>query len=141
MKILALDIGTKRVGVAISDALGITAQGHGVIYRETDDYGFNYISTVMNEQEIKEIVVGLPLNMNGTHGPKAKEAEAFAGKLKEKFNLPVALWDERMTTVEAERVMISGGASRGKRKRKIDKLAAQLILQSYLDSKKGHEHV
>ncbi|MFH1380630.1 MAG: Holliday junction resolvase RuvX [Candidatus Omnitrophota bacterium] len=135
MKILALDFGDKRIGVALSDALGITAQSVGAIYRENDNYGFNFIRDLIGKEEIKEIVVGLPLNMNGSHGPAAKKAEDFADKLKNEFGLPVALWDERMTTIEAERVMIEGGASRGKRKRKIDKLAAQLILQSYLGAK------
>lgn len=140
MKILGLDIGSRRIGVAISDALEMIAQGLLVIDRVKEKDIFGRLKSIAETEEIKEIVVGLPLNMNGTHGPKAKESADFANILKEKLKLPVTLWDERMSTVQVERVMIEGGASRSKRKEKIDKLAAQVILQSYLNRQKD-EHV
>ena len=136
MRILGLDLGSKRIGVAISDSLGITAQGLGVIEKDKGEEVIEYIKGVVAKEGVSEIVVGLPLNMNGSHGPKAQEAEAFANGLREKLRLPVNLWDERLTTMEVERIMIAGGASRNKRKKKKDKLAAQVILQSYLSARK-----
>jgi len=134
MRILGLDIGSKRIGVAISDPLGITAQGVMTLERESDEADFEHLRAIVSEREVGEIVVGLPLNMNGSHGPQAKAATLFADAIKEKLNLPVKLWDERMSTSQVERIMIDGGASRAKRKKKIDKLAAQVILQSYLNT-------
>lgn len=136
MKILALDLGSKRIGVAISDALGITAQGLNVIERVDDTRVMESVKDIILREGVQEIVVGLPLNMNGSTGPQAKAAIDFADKLKEKLNVSVKLWDERMTTMEVERLMIEANTSRSKRKRKIDKVAAQLILQGYLDSVK-----
>lgn len=135
MRTLGLDVGSKRIGVAISDALGITAQGRLSLERKSDEGVIDELRKIIEKEDVSEIVVGLPLNMNGSRGPAVKEAETFADNLK-KFGIPVKLWDERLTTREAERLMIAGGASRGKRKKKIDKLAAQLILQNYLGSKK-----
>ncbi|MBL7158554.1 MAG: Holliday junction resolvase RuvX [Candidatus Omnitrophica bacterium] len=138
MKILGLDIGEKRIGIAISDALGIIAQGLETFYRENPPGIIEKLRKIVKEEGVSAIVVGLPLNMDGTEGPKAKEAINFANELKKEIELPVKLWDERLSTVEVERLMISAGASRAKRKKKIDKLAAQVILQGYLDSRK-HE--
>ena len=134
MRILGLDIGSKRIGVAISDALGITAQGLMTLHREKEPDITESLKDIMSKQKIKEIVIGLPLNMNGSYGPQAKDAISFADNLKEKLKIPVKLWDERMSTIEVERVMIQAGTSRAKRKKKIDKLAAQVILQSYLNA-------
>jgi len=134
MKVLGLDIGSKRIGVAISDALGVIAQSLLVLDRKEDEKTLKDLERIVLEKEVKEIVVGLPLNMDASHGPQAKGAAAFADILREKLNIPVTLWDERMSTMEVERVMIQGGASRAKRKQKIDKLAAQIILQNYLDA-------
>ena len=130
-----MDLGSKRIGVAISDPLGIIAQGVMTLKRETDESDFERLRAIASEKEVGEIIVGLPLNMNGSHGPQAEGASLFADALKKKLNLPVKLWDERMSTAQVERVMIEGGASRAKRKKKIDKLAAQVILQSYLNTK------
>lgn len=144
MKILALDMGTKRMGVAVSDPLGITAQGLPNIDRADMAKDMELIKNIIETNQIGEIVVGLPLNMDGSEGPKAKEAIAFGDALKGAFNLPVTLWDERLTTRQVERVMIEANTSRMKRKIKIDKLAAQIILQGYLDSRRrpeGDEHV
>jgi len=136
MKILGLDIGSKRIGVAVSDELGITSRGLLTIERKSDEEVNHKLRDIISRDVIKEIVVGLPINMNGSHGPQAKGAAAFADKLKADFNIPVKLWDERMSTMQAERILIDAGVSRGKRKKKIDKLAAQVILQSYLNAKK-----
>ena len=133
-RILGLDIGSKRIGVAISDALGITAQP--LLTLEAGEGVFDQLGEIIRKEEIKEIVVGLPLNMNGSRGPQAENAIKFADNLKDKLGMPVKLWDERLSTMEVERIMIEGGASRAKRKKKIDKLAAQVILQSYLNTVK-----
>lgn len=136
MRIIGLDIGSKRIGIAISDALGLTAQGRPTLERQKDEDVIAHLRNMIRNDGAEEIVVGLPLNMNGSHGEKAREAASFADTLKKSLGIPVKLWDERMSTMEAERLMIEGNASRGKRKKKIDKLAAQIILQSYLDSKR-----
>lgn len=134
MKILGLDIGSKRIGVAVSDELGITARGLSTIERKNDEDTIRNLRSIISEENIKEIVVGLPINMNGSYGPKANEAIDFAGRLEEHLNIPVKLWDERMSTMEAERILIDADTSRAKRKKKIDKLAAQVILQGYLNA-------
>ncbi len=136
MRTLGIDLGTKRIGLAISDALGITAQGLFTINVEEGDV-LSKIGEVVSKDDVREIVVGLPLNMNGSKGPQAIAAETFADNLKEKFNIPVKLWDERMTTKEVERIMIDAGTRRNKRKQKIDKLAAQVMLQSYLQASRN----
>lgn len=134
MKILGLDIGSKRIGVAVSDALGIIANGLETIQRENENNVIECIKGIVLKEGVNEIVVGLPLNMDGSEGPKAKEAISFSDKLKTTLGISIKLWDERLTTLEAERVMIAANTSRSKRKKKVDKLAAQLILQGYLDS-------
>ena len=135
MRILGLDVGTKRVGVAISDLLGITAQGMATLERNPEDKLLEDLATIAKEEGVKEIVIGLPINMNGTEGEGAITVRSFAKVVEEKLKLPIKLWDERMTTMEAKRVMIDADISRQKRKKHIDKLAAQLILQSYLATK------
>ena len=92
------------------------------------------LEQIVSSESIKEIVVGLPLNMDGSHGPQAKAAVIFADSLEKRLQKPVKMWDERMSTMEVERIMIAAGASRNKRKKKIDKLAAQVVLQSYLNA-------
>lgn len=132
MRIMGLDIGDKTIGVAVSDAMGWTAQGVKVIRRQELDYDLAELRKVIAEYEVTEMVVGLPKNMNGTLGERANKVLDFAEILKEQLQLPVHMWDERLSTVEAERNLIAADVSRGKRKKVIDKMAACIILQGYL---------
>ena len=134
MRILGLDIGKKKIGIALSDALGITAQGLKTLIRSDKKRDFEDLAKIITEREVSRVIVGLPLNMNGTKGPKGFEAEEFANDLKREINRPVDLWDERLTTMEATRLLLTADISRKKRRFLDDKIAAQLILQSYLDS-------
>jgi putative Holliday junction resolvase len=134
-RILALDIGQKRIGVAISDALNMTAQGLETLRRESDESAFNKIRALADEHNISKIVVGIPLNMNGSKGPSAILVEGFIEKMKKRVPVEVETVDERLTTVQGERALLEGDVSRRKRKMSIDRIAAQLILQSYLEIK------
>ncbi|MBU5442606.1 MULTISPECIES: Holliday junction resolvase RuvX [unclassified Paenibacillus] len=135
MRILGLDYGDRRIGVAISDAFGWTAQGIEVIERRSEADDFRRISELIEAHEVTEIVVGLPKNMNGTIGSRGEICMAFAQSLQTELNLPVHLWDERLSTVSAQRILIDADVSRKKRKQVVDKMAATLILQNFLDSK------
>lgn len=135
MRIMGLDYGDRNIGVAISDAFQWTAQGIGVVNKRRDERELDDIEGLVREHEVSEVVVGLPKNMNGTIGPRGEICIAFAQQLREKLNLPVHLWDERLTTVSAERTLLEADISRKKRKQVVDKMAATLILQNYLDSK------
>ncbi|MFB5762181.1 Holliday junction resolvase RuvX [Paenibacillus medicaginis] len=134
MKVMGLDYGDRRIGVAMSDAFGWTAQGLEVIERRKDESEYGKIAELVRGNEISELVVGLPKNMNGTVGPRGEIAMAFAERLRELLNIPVHLWDERLTTVAAERTLLEADVSRKKRKQVVDKMAASLILQNYLDA-------
>jgi putative holliday junction resolvase len=136
MRIMGLDVGSKTVGVSISDAFGWTAQGLKTIQINEDkgEYGFEEIGTLIAENEVSKVVVGLPKNMNGTIGPRGEASQFYADELNKRFGVPVVLWDERLTTVAAERVLLEADVSRKKRKKVIDKMAASMILQGYLDS-------
>lgn len=136
MRIMGLDIGTKNIGVAISDELGLTAQGLKTIIRKSKEKDFLEISTLISQFQIEKIVVGLPKNMNGTLGKQAELVLKFIEELKEKASISVEIWDERLSTVEANRTLLQADLSRSKRKRVIDKLAASLILQGYLDRRR-----
>jgi putative Holliday junction resolvase len=138
MRMMGLDVGSKTVGVAVSDLLGWTAQGIETISIDevNQQFGLKRIQELINEYEVSGFVVGYPKNMNNTIGPRAEASEAYAARLKKKFNLPVVMWDERLTTMAAERVLIDADMSRKKRKKVIDKIAASMILQGYLDSQK-----
>ncbi|WP_435924534.1 Holliday junction resolvase RuvX [Paenibacillus sp. DYY-L-2] len=135
MKILGLDYGDRRIGVAVSDAFGWTAQGLTVIERRQPGGDIDQIARLVTEHEVTEVVVGLPKNMNGSIGPRGELCMAFAEELKAALQIPVHLWDERLTTVSAHRTLIEADVSRKKRKGVVDKMAASLILQNYLDSK------
>ncbi len=137
MRTMGLDYGSKTVGVAVSDPMGITAQGIEIIRREKENHmrsTLRRIHEIVNEYEVGTIVVGNPKNMNGTSGERAEAAKAFAETLKQRTDLPVVLWDERLTTVEAEKTMMAAGVRREDRKKYVDKIAAVLILQGYLDA-------
>ena len=136
MRIMGLDVGSKTVGVAISDPLGFTAQGVEIIRidEESGEFGFKRLGELVKQYNVDKFVVGLPKNMNNTEGPRVEASKAYGEKVQELFNLPVDYQDERLTTVQAERMLVEqADVSRGKRKKVIDKLAAQLILQNYLD--------
>lgn len=136
MRVMGLDVGSKTVGVAISDPLGFTAQGVEIIKinEEAKEFGFDRLGEIVKEYQVDKFVVGLPKNMNNTEGPRVEASKAYGDKIKEIFNLPVDYQDERLTTVQAERMLVEqADVSRDKRKKVIDKLAAQLILQNYLD--------
>lgn len=136
MRILGLDVGDKTIGVAISDELGWTAQGLEVIRRRKLEDDLLRLVEIIDAYKVEEIVVGLPKNMNGTIGPRAELTIAFTESLKEKVTAPIKLWDERLTTASAERTLIEADVSRKKRKLVVDKMAAMLILQGYLDMKR-----
>jgi len=134
-RVLALDVGEKRIGVAVSDALNITAQGLETIRRDNRDSALNRIKDLVKDFSVSKIIVGIPYNMNGTKGPSAKMTEDFAGLLKKEIPVAIEMVDERLTTAQGERVLLEADVSRKKRKHAIDKIAAQLILQTYLDQK------
>jgi putative holliday junction resolvase len=133
MRILGLDLGSKTIGVAISDELGITAQGLKTIRRSSREEDLREISAMVTQYDVNRIVVGLPKNMDGTLGKQAESVMNWIKILEERVSVPVATWDERLSTVGATRVLLEADISRQKRKKVIDKLAAVLILQGYLD--------
>lgn len=137
MRIIGLDFGSKTVGVAVSDALGITAQGVEIIRRESPKKlrrTLARIEELIKEYEVTEIVLGYPKNMNNTEGDRCEKTLEFKEMLERRTNLSVILWDERLATVSADRAMIEGKIRREDRKQYVDKLAAVFILQGYLDS-------
>ena len=136
MRIIGLDYGTKTVGVAVSDALGLTAQGVETVTRKEENklrQTLARIEAIIEEYQVTKIVVGLPKNMNNTLGERAEACKDFAEKLERRTGLPVVMWDERLSTVSAEQVLMESGVRRENRKAVIDKIAASIILQSYLD--------
>lgn len=138
MRIMGLDFGSKTVGVAISDSLLVTAQGIEIIRRKEENklrQTLARIEELIVEYEVGEIVLGLPKHMNGTEGVRAELTNEFKDKLERRTGLSVALWDERLTTVAADRTMMEAGVRRENRKEYVDMIAATLILQGYLDKK------
>ena len=133
MRILGLDIGTKTIGVAISDPLGWTAQGITTIRRKNYTNDMEAIKKICNEYSVETIVAGMPKNMNGTIGPSGEMVIEFCERLKEVVNIDIEFWDERLTTVAAHRAMLGADLSRIKRNKIVDKVAATYILQGYLD--------
>lgn len=133
MRIMALDVGSRTIGIACSDALLMTAQGIETIRRTSLENDFSRLRELISEYEVHELVVGMPKNMNGTKGDRAEKTEEFVEKMKAVIDLPVIFWDERLSTVMAERQLIAADVSRKKRKGIIDKMAAVVILQGYLD--------
>ncbi|KJR48558.1 putative Holliday junction resolvase YqgF [Desulfosporosinus sp. I2] len=131
MRIMGLDFGTKTIGVAMSDAFFWTAQGIKTIRRSKKE--IDELRELIREYEVMEIVIGYPKNMNGTLGPRCEATDEFAERIRSEFGLPVELWDERLSTMAAQRTLLEADVSRAKRKLVIDKMAAVFILQGYLD--------
>jgi putative Holliday junction resolvase len=140
MRIMGLDVGTHTVGIAISDELGWTAQGLKTLKRKSAEDDLREIATIIRQFEINKIVVGLPKSMNGTLGKQAENVLRWIEVLKDQTQLPVVTWDERLSTVGANKVLLEADLSRRKRKKVIDKLAAVLILQGYLDQNARTDH-
>lgn len=136
MRYLGLDVGSKTVGVAVSDPFGWTAQGVEIIPidEELEDFGLDRLGELIAEYKVEALVLGLPKNMNNSIGPRAEASQKYGQLVIDRFDLPVFYQDERLTTVQAERMLIANDVSRKKRKKVIDKLAAVLILQNYLDA-------
>jgi len=134
VRILALDIGEKRIGLAVSDALNITAQGLETLRRTSAEDTLKKIRALIKEYDVSKIVIGMPFNMDGTEGPSARAAGEFAAILRKDTGVTVEMVDERLTSAQGERMLLEADISRKKRKRAIDKIAAQLILQTYLES-------
>jgi putative Holliday junction resolvase len=132
-RFLGIDYGEKRIGLAISDPLQITAQGMPTLVRSGGESDLQAIRTIVEEQNVSGIVIGLPRRMDGTLGTQARRVEAFAARLADYTGLPVDTWDERLTTVAAERALLEGAVRRKKRRGLRDRLAAVLILQGFLD--------
>lgn len=135
MKILGLDVGSKTIGVAISDAFGWTAQGLTTIHWDESNFtsADEELAEIIQMHEVEKVVVGLPKHMNGSIGERGLASMTYAEHIEETYQLPVVLWDERLTTTAAERVLLEADMSRKKRKKVIDKLAAVMILQGFLD--------
>lgn len=138
LKYLGLDLGTRTIGVSISDNTKTIATTYDTIHFEEEDYNeaISKLSTIIEKEPIEKIILGLPKNMNGTIGPRALVTLEFKKKLEETFKIPVEMQDERLSTKEASGYMIKADMSRKKRKKKIDSLAANIILQTYLDKRK-----
>ena len=132
-RILCLDLGDTRIGLAVSDLLGITAQGCGVLISNGEEKDIENIRKLAIEKDAGLIVVGFPINMDGTKGAKAQKIESFFLKMKDEMPCECVLWDERLTTKQAERFIEEAGYNWKKKREIIDEMAAQLILQSYLD--------
>ncbi|CEP67288.1 Resolvase, holliday junction-type, YqgF-like [Moorella glycerini] len=133
MRIMGLDVGSKTIGVAVSDPLGWTAQGVTTIRRKSKAADVDALKQLVARYGVEEVVVGLPRNMNGTFGPRAEEARAFAARLEAELGLPVHLYDERLTTVAADKILLEADLSRRRRRAVVDQVAASIILQGYLD--------
>ena len=139
MKYIGLDLGTRSLGISLSDITKTVATTYGTVHFEEKDYekAIEELAAIMEKEPVEKIILGYPKNMNGSVGPRALETEEFKRKLEERFNIKVELQDERLSTKEAEGYMIKADISRKKRKKKIDSLAANIILQTYLDKEKG----
>lgn len=135
-RIMGLDVGDKTIGVAVSDLMGITAQGVKTVKRVGKKKDIEELKTIIKERQVNKIVSGLPKNMNGTLGPQGEKVIKFCELLEQETGINIEYWDERLSTVAAERSLIEADVRRDKRKKVIDMLAAVIILQGYLDSKR-----
>ena len=134
-RILGLDVGTRRIGIAVSDPLGLTAQGLPTLQRRNRRFDHAELRKLVREYQVGEIVVGNPLHMSGQTGAQAEKMATFANQIQQELSLPVHLWDERLSTAEAHRLLDETGIRDARRKEVIDKMAAVLILQSFLDAR------
>lgn len=134
MRIIGLDVGDKRIGVAMSDLLGLTAQGVETLHRKSNVETFTRMSTLIKENNVTKLVVGLPKNMDGSLGEQGKKVQKFMERFLRTHEIDVIYWDERLTTTAAHKMLITADVSRSKRKKVVDKIAATFILQGYLDS-------
>ena len=132
-RILGLDVGSRRIGVAVSDPLGITAQGLETLQRRNKRHDLEYLQKVIQQYDVREIVVGLPLRMSGAEGTQSDKMQSFAEDLRKRFRLPVHLWDERLTSAEANRLLRETDLSIEKRGKAVDRMAAILILQGWME--------
>ena len=132
-RVLGLDVGSRRIGIAVSDGLGITAQGLETLERANKREDYEHLRRVIREYDVKEIVVGLPLRMSGVEGTQSEKMRAFAEELEKKFKMPVHLWDERLTSAEANRFLRETELSIEKRGKAVDRMAAVLILQGWME--------
>ena len=137
MRVLGLDIGERRIGVALSDPEGIIAIALTVIERKSEDAALKQLVDLTHEHEVQRIVIGLPRSLDGSLGKQAQAVEAFAESVAGCSGLPVVTWDERLSTVAAERMMVEAGVKREKRKKRLDSVAAAIILQGYLDRERS----
>ena len=137
MRVMALDVGDKTIGVAISDALLLTAQTRPTIQRKNLKSDIDILGRLIDDNEVHEIVVGQPLHMNGKESRQSQKVARFAGELQKKFDIPVVFWDERLTSFAAEQHLEEMGLNWRKRREHVDKIAAMIILQNYLDSRPG----
>ncbi len=136
-RILGLDVGSRRIGLAISDPLGITAQGLETLQRQNKRSDFAQLEQVIRDYQVAEIVIGLPLRMTGAAGTQAEKMQGFAEEIRRRFRLPVHLWDERLTSVQANRLLRETDMSIKRRGQVVDRMAAVLILQSWMDARAG----
>ncbi|NMB44958.1 MAG: Holliday junction resolvase RuvX [Firmicutes bacterium] len=139
MRIMGLDIGTKTIGVAVSDLLGLTAQGITVIRRRTWDEDIRALEEVVKDYQVEELLIGLPRRTTGAFGPEAERIRAEGDKIGKALGLPVTYWDEWFSTVSAEQVLLAADVSRKRRREVVDRIAAAIILQNYLDSREHQE--
>jgi len=138
-RVLGLDVGARRIGVAVTDPLGITAQGLETLQRRNKRSDFEKLEEMIRAYEVKEIVVGLPLRMSGAEGTQSEKMRAFAEDLRKKFGLPVHLWDERLTSAEANRFLRETELSIEKRGKAVDRMAAVLILQGWMERQESKD--
>jgi len=134
-RVLGLDVGSKTIGLAVSDPLGITAQGLLTIRRKNKRLDFEQLASVIREDQVAEIVIGYPLRMSGMEGVQAERMQRFANEVREKFGLPVHLWDERLTSSQANRLLREFDLSIKKRGKAVDRMAAVLILQNWMEAR------
>jgi putative Holliday junction resolvase len=135
LRILGLDVGEKTIGIAVSDLMGWTAQGVTVVRRTSLEKDLAALRDLVEEYQVDKLVLGLPRRTDGSYGPETEKIYQFASVLEREFALPVEYWDERFSTVSAERILLEGDVSRAKRRKVIDQVAATVILQAYLDRK------